>query len=246
MNSTMDIHHGPAAQAVAHVAEVATMQASESNDIPTGPRRLLVLGGTGGTGRLIVSEAVSRGYDVSVLVRSAEKARDLAGAKLIVGDARDEKVLRQALEGRDAVISALGTPVSPFREVTLLSSATRALVSAMKAEEVSRLVGITGMGAGESAGHGGFVFDHLIFPLLLRKVYADKDRQEAIVQESGLDWVLVRPTVLNDKPGRGTVRALTDLSSFHGGTISRADVARFVLDQVRGDTWLHRSPLITW
>jgi uncharacterized protein YbjT (DUF2867 family) len=208
--------------------------------------KILVLGATGGTGRLIVAQALARGYDVSVLVRSAEKATDLVGAKLIVGDARNESALRQALKGRDVVISALGTPASPFREVTLLSSATRALVSAMKAEQVSRLVCITGIGAGDSAGHGGFLFDNLIFPLLLRKVYADKNRQEAIVRESGLDWVLVRPSVLNNKAGRDTIRALTDLSGFHGGSIARENVANFVLDQVREDTWVHRSPLITW
>jgi uncharacterized protein YbjT (DUF2867 family) len=86
----------------------------------------------------------------------------------------------------------------------------------------------------------------VIFPLLLKKVYTDKDRQEAIVKDSGLDWVLVRPSILNNKPGRGSVRALTDLSGFHGGSIAREDVATFVLDQVRADTWLHRSPLITW
>jgi putative NADH-flavin reductase len=102
------------------------------------------------------------------------------------------------------------------------------------------------MGAGNSLGHGGFVFDNLIFPLLLRKVYADKDRQEEIVRDSGLDWVLVRPSVLNDKSGRGTFRVLTDLSDVHGGSISREDVAMFVLDQLGEDAWLHRSPLITW
>jgi uncharacterized protein YbjT (DUF2867 family) len=213
---------------------------------PQGATKILVLGATGATGRLIVNQAVARGYDVTVLVRSAGKASDITGAKLIVGDARDERVLREALKGRDAVVSALGTPVSPFREVTLLSTATRALVSAMKAEQVSRLVCITGMGAGDSAGHGGFIADNVIFPLLLKKVYADKNRQEAIVRNSGLNWVLVRPSILNNKPGRGSIRALTDLSGFHGGSIAREDVAKFVLDQVRADTWLHRSPLITW
>src|SRR5205085_8760728 len=140
------------------------------------------------------------------------------GAKLVVGDARDEGALREALESTDAVVSALGTPASPFREVTFLSTATRALVGAMKAARVSRLVCITGMGAGDSVGHGGFLFDHLIYPLLLKKVYADKNRQEAIVRDSALDWVLVRPSVLNDKPGRGSIRALTDLSDYHGGS----------------------------
>jgi len=206
--------------------------------------KILVLGATGGTGRLIVRQALARGHDVNVLVRSAEKSTDLTGAKLIVGDARDENALRQALQGRDAVISALGTPASPFREVTLLSAATQALVQAMKMEHVSRLVVITGMGAGDSVGHGGLFFDNLIFPLLLRKVYADKNRQERIVRDSGLDWVLVRPSILNDKPSREAIRALTDLSGFHGGTISREDVAKFVLNQLSADTWLHRSPLI--
>jgi uncharacterized protein YbjT (DUF2867 family) len=196
-------------------------------DIPSTKARssILVLGATGGTGRLIVSHAVARGHHVTALVRSAEKASGLTGARLVTGDARDE---------------------APFREVTLLSTAARALVAAMRAERVSRLIAITGIGAGDSAGHGGFLFDRVIFPLLLRHVYADKDRQEAIIRDSGLDWVLVRPAVLNDKPGRGAVRALEDLSGFQGGSIAREDVARFVVDQVEAGTWLHRSPLIAW
>jgi len=217
-----------------------------TDNVRTAPSKILVLGATGGTGRLVVSQALARGYDVAALVRSPGKGSGLEGAQLVVGDARDETTLREALKGRDAVVSALGTAASPFREVTLLSTATRALVSAMKAEQVARLVCITGIGAGDSAGHGGLLFDNLIFPLLLRHVYADKNRQEAIVRNSGLDWVLVRPSVLNDKPSRDTIRALTDLSGFHGGTISRQDVATFVVEQLRANTWLHRSPLITW
>jgi uncharacterized protein YbjT (DUF2867 family) len=222
------------------------MEASMTRSLDSKRSNILVLGATGATGRLIVSKAQARGYDVTALVRSAEKAGDLAGARLVTGDARDANALRVALEGQDAVVSALGTPASPLREVTLLSSATRALVEAMKVEQVSRLVAITGIGAGDSRGHGGFAFDHLIYPLLLRHVYADKNRQEDIVRASGLDWVLVRPAVLNDKPGRGHVRALEDLSRFHGGTISREDVAHFVVDQIEADQWLGRSPLIAW
>jgi putative NADH-flavin reductase len=216
-----------------------------TNDSAKTSTKLLVLGATGGTGRLIVSQALTRGHEVTALVRSPEKAGDLKGATVVVGDVREEKALLEALKGQDAVISALGTPASPFSEVTLLSTATRALVSAMKAEHVSRLVCITRIGAGDSAGHGGFLFDNVIFPLFLKKVYADKNRQEAIVRDSGLDWILVRPSVLNDKPSSGSIRALTDLSDFHGGSISRQDVATFVLDQLRADAWLHRAPLIT-
>ncbi len=244
-------HHKNPKRRYAHLGgvplfEVATMQNSVPYDIRTTQPRILVLGATGGTGRLIVDQALARGYDVTALVRSPEKASSLKGVRLVVGDARDEFALRQALEGRDAVVSALGTPASPFSEVRLLSTATRLLVNAMRIERIPRLVCITGIGAGDSAGHGGFLFDNLIFPLFLRKVYADKDRQEAIVRGSGLEWVLVRPSILNSKPSRDTIRTLTDLSSFHGGTISRSDVARFVLDQVRDDAWMHRSPLVTW
>jgi uncharacterized protein YbjT (DUF2867 family) len=222
------------------------MQDSEIDNSHAAPPKILVVGATGGTGRSIVSQALARGYDVTLLARSAEKVGDLKGAQLVIGDARDEATLRRALKGREAVVSALGTPASPFREVTLLSTATRALVNAMKLEQVSRLVCITGIGAGDSRGHGGFLFDNLIYPLILSNVYADKNRQETIVRGSGLDWVLVRPSVLNDKPKHDDVRALTDLSDFHGGTISRSDVASFVLDQVRDDAWVHRAPLITW
>ena len=95
----------------------------------------------------------------------------MRGAKIVVGDARDEKVLRQAVKGRDAVISALGTPASPFREVTLLSTATRAVVNTMKAEHVSRLITITGMGAGDSAGHGGFLVRQADLPAAFAQRY---------------------------------------------------------------------------
>jgi len=220
-----------------------TNSVTEAN--ATAVPKILILGATGPTGRHIVSQAVARGYDVTALVRSPEKATDLNGAKLVVGDARDEKALRQAIKGRDAVISALGTPASPFKEVTLLSTATQALIDAMKAEQVSRLIAITGIGAGDSAGHGGFLFDHVIFPLLLRHVYADKNRQEALIKDSGLDWTIARPSILNNKTGRDTITALTDLGSFRGGSISRANVAAFLLDQIDSDIWVRKSPLIT-
>ncbi|SKA34533.1 Acetyl esterase/lipase [Consotaella salsifontis] len=208
-------------------------------------KRVLVLGATGGTGRGIVKTLNERRFAPVALVRSPEKARDL-DAVIVKGDASDPAAIARALDNVDAVISALGTPASPFREVTLLSTATKALTEAMRNKGVKRLVAITGIGAGESRGHGGFLFDRIIMPLLLRKVYADKDRQETIIAGSGLDYVIVRPAVLNDKPRRGTVRALLDLGGFHGGTIARSDVADFVVDQVENDAFLGKRPLVTW
>jgi putative NADH-flavin reductase len=210
--------------------------------------KILILGATGPTGRLIVNRAIESGHEVTALVRSKAKAEaaGLQGAALVEGDATDPAGLNRVLMGCDAVICALGTGVSPFREVTLLSTATRALVQAMEANGVKRLVCITGLGAGDSRGHGGFFFDWIFMPLLLRKVYADKDRQEAVIHSSQLDWIIVRPTVLNDKPASNQTKALTDLSGVHGGTISRADVAAFTVQQLAQDAWLQQAPLITW
>jgi putative NADH-flavin reductase len=208
--------------------------------------KILVLGATGGTGKAIVRAALTAGHEVTILVRSPEKARDIGGARLIKGNALDPKAVAEALTGIDAVISALGTPVSPFKEVSLLSSATRVLVDEMRRQGVSRLLAITGMGAGDSAGHGGFFFDRVFKPLMLRKVYQDKDRQEAIIRKSGLAWTIVRPSVLNDKPATGRVRAIVDLTDFHGGNVSRADVAKFILDELGARRWDNASPLISW
>ena len=208
---------------------------------------LLVLGGTGGTGQIVVSEARANGHDVTALVRNrAEAAELLPGAELVEGDARDAAVMSRALDGCEAVISVLGTrKIRLVREVTVMSEATKTLVEVMKTRGVARLICVTGLGAGDSAGHGGFVYDRLIKPILLRKIYEDKDRQEAVIKASGLDWTIVRPTVLTDHGLSGSVRAITDLSGFHGGHISRADVATFLVAQLESSEWVRQTPLIT-
>ena len=133
--------------------------------------KILVLGATGATGLLIFNQATAKGHAVVALVRSKARATDLAGAELVEGDARDAAALTRAVAGCDAVVSSLGTSMSPFREVTVLSTATRALVGVMAKQNIRRLVCITGVGAGDSRGHGGFFYDRLFLPLMLRKVY---------------------------------------------------------------------------
>ena len=206
--------------------------------------KVLVLGATGGSGRLIVRDALAKGHSVVALVRSKASA-DLPGVDMIEGDARDEGTLTRALYGCDAVISALGTGMG-FRKVDLLAVATRALVTAMTRNGVRRLVCISALGVGDSHGHGGFVFDRLFRPLLLSHAYKDKDGQEAAIRASSLDWVVVRPARLTDDSARGSVRAVTDLAAVKGGKIARADVARFVVEQLTTDTWLRRTPVLLW
>lgn len=206
--------------------------------------KILVLGATGATGQLIVGDATARGHYAVALVRTKAHA-DLPGAEVIEGDVRDEATLARALNGCDAVISALGTGMG-VREVDLLTVATRALVAAMTRAGVRRLICISALGVGDSRGHGGFVFDRLFQPMLLGPAYRDKDRQEAAIRASSLDWVVVRPAMLTDAPPRGRVRATTDLAGVHGGKIARADVAQFVVEQLTSDTWLRHTPVILW
>jgi putative NADH-flavin reductase len=208
--------------------------------------KVLVLGATGGTGRLIVHDALEKGHSVVALVRSKARASDFPGADLIEGDACDEGALMRALKGCDAVVSSLGTGVSPFSEVSVLTEATRALLPAMSRSGVRRLVCISALGVGDSRGHGGFVFDRLFQPLLLRHAYKDKGRQEAAIRTSSLDWVLVRPAMLTNDPARGSVRAIVDLADVNGGKVARADVAQFVVEQLAKDTWLKQTPVLLW
>jgi uncharacterized protein YbjT (DUF2867 family) len=90
------------------------------------------------------------------------------------------------------------------------------------------------------------VFDRLFLPLLLSHAYKDKDGQEGAIRASSLDWVIVRPAMLTNDPARGSVRAVTDLAGVNGGKIARADVARFVAEQLTTDTWLRRTPVLLW
>lgn len=208
--------------------------------------RILITGATGGTGREIVREALARGYQVNALARSAADAASLLpGADITEGDARDGDAVAKALAGCDAVISALGTKLSLLHEETLLSTATRILINEMQKKEIMRLVCITGIGAGDSHGHGGFLYDHIAQPLLLSSTYRDKDRQEEEIRESGLDWTIVRPTNLKDGPATDKIRALTDLTGFHGGSIARTDVARFLISELTDRHWACKSPVIT-
>ena len=119
------------------------------------------------------------------------------------------------------VIQTLGVDFSPrliFEGTRLFSESTRILVDGMKAAGVKRLITVTGLGAGDSRGHGGLLYDAVVFPLLLKRVYDDKDVQEWIVRSSGLDWTIVRPGLLKDSPATGRYRVLTAPKDWRFGT----------------------------
>jgi putative NADH-flavin reductase len=206
--------------------------------------KVLILGATGSLGRHLVSQALARGHEVTALVRDPSKL-DIAHERLRIlrSDALDPAAVDAAVRGQDAVILSLGrrghrTPT------TLFSDATRILITAMQKHGVRRLVAITGIGAGDSRGHGGFLYDRIIFPFIVKNTYADKDRQEELIRRSSLDWVIVRPASFTNEPLRDRLRVATDLEGVTIRRISRADAAAFVLDQLTDNSYLHKTPLI--
>lgn len=206
---------------------------------------VLIIGATGPTGQQIVQQALAQGHEVTALVRSPEKFEmQHDHLHVIQGDVLNPDSLQAAMSDQQGVISSLGSKLS-FKPMTLLSDGTKNLIQAMEQQGVRRFVCITGMGAGDSKGHGGFVYDKLILPLVLKEVYKDKDRQEAAIRDSNLDWIIVRPAQLTNGTATGNYRVFTDLNNVTGGKISRADTADFVLKQLSNDLYLHQTPLIS-
>jgi putative NADH-flavin reductase len=210
--------------------------------------KVLIIGASRGIGLETVKAALRAGHSVRALARSAASIpiQDI-GLNKVSGDALDSDTIRKALEGVDGVIQTLGVDVSPraiFERTTLFSQSTRILVDAMKAAGVKRLIAVTGVGAGDSRGHGGLLYDAVMFPLLLKRVYDDKDVQEWIVKRSGLDWTIVRPGLLTNRPATGCYRVLTTPRDWRFGVISRADVADFLVRQIDDRALIGATPLL--
>jgi putative NADH-flavin reductase len=202
--------------------------------------KVLVIGASHGIGLETVRAALRAGHSVRALARSAT-TMPIQDANLdkVSGNALDRDTIRNALQDVDVVIQTLGIDFSAraiFEGTTLFSESTRILVDAMKAAGVKRLITVTGLGAGDSRGHGGLLYDAVVFPLLLKRVYDDKDVQEWIMRSSGLDWTIVRPGLLTNSPATGRYRVLTASKDWRFGAIGRADVADFLVQQINDRT----------
>jgi putative NADH-flavin reductase len=209
--------------------------------------KVLIIGASRGIGLETVKAGLDAGHWVRALARSARRIR-LEHPKLekIAGDALETATVKRALSGVDVVIQSLGVSPGPeviFRPTRFFSKTTRLLVTAMEQAHVNRLICVTGFGAGDSRGHGGFLYT-LGFHLLLGRVYDDKDVQERIVRRSKLDWVIVRPVILTDGPKTNAYRALVDPRDWTCGFISRADVAAFLVKQIDNDVFLHKASVL--
>jgi putative NADH-flavin reductase len=184
-------------------------------------------------------------------VKLALKARSATAIRLKLekmdGDAIDQYTIERALVGVDAVIQTLGVSATPeliFSGTHLFSVATRIVVNAMEAATIKRLICVTGLGAGDSRGHGGLLYNAALW-LFLGRIYADKDAQEWIIRRSRLDWTIVRPSVLTNGPRTGAYRVLVDARDWRSGSISRADVADFHVKQLEDATLIRKTPVLT-
>ena len=208
---------------------------------------VLVIGASRGIGLETVKAALAAGHTVRALARSAD-AISVNSPQLekVSGDALDKATVERALDGVDVVVQSLGASSAAdlIRGTTLFSRATRTLIDAMRAKGVRRLLTVTGFGAGDSRGHGGVLYDAIIFPLVLKRVYDDKDVQEQMIRASGLEWTIARPGLLTNGPATGRYQVLTDPATGHGGAISRADVADFLVREITARACIGQTPLL--
>jgi putative NADH-flavin reductase len=196
--------------------------------------KIAIFGSTGGTGRELVKQGLELGYDVTAFARTPSKLDEFnhENLSIIQGDVFNYSDVEKAIIGQNAVISALGNPT--LKVDTTTSEGTRNIIKAMQ----------TALGVGDSYEQAGFFFTKIIIPTLLKNAIADKEIQEQIIRESDLDWTIVRPGGLLNKPKTSQYRH--GLDKLISGRISRADVAEFMLKQINSDEYLRKTPAICY
>lgn len=199
---------------------------------------VLVLGATGATGRLVVEFALSAGHAVTAFVRDPERMPlSHARLRIVEGDALNATAVASAVRGSEAVLCTLGTMPETRGdrarrqpEVPVCSVGTKNILAALPSAG-GRLIVESSAGVGDSYRRGllgaGFVVR-----LVLEKVMADKEEQEAAVQASACEWTILRPVKLTNRPARGHLKAGPDLRWNLMSTATRADVASYMVNIV--------------
>lgn len=206
---------------------------------------VLVFGASGATGREVVEQALDRGHAVRAFVRDPDKFEIRhANLALTVGDVTEYASVERAVRDVDAVASALGSGNS-LGSHPALSDGIRNILRAMGHAGVRRFVYLSMLGVDGSGRQLGLVDRYIVLPLLLHNVMQDHAREEALIKRSTLDWVIVRPPRLTNGSYTGRYRSGEDVreKSFLA-SISRADVADFMVKQLTDARYVHKTPAV--
>ena len=197
--------------------------------------KLTIIGGSQGTGALLAGLARDAGHEVTVVSRSGNAP---AGVRGVVGSATDPAVAREAVAGADAVGVTVGGAKGVRRQ---RAEVTRSIVTAMTESGPRRLVVQSSLGAGDSGAQMPLPL-RLLMKAVLAAPLADHDEQESVVESSGLDWTVVRPTGLTTRPATGRWRAheVGDGGTL-GGSIPRADLAAYLLEVLSDDSLIGKA-----
>lgn len=209
--------------------------------------KVLVFGASGGTGRELVKQALAQKHAVIAYVR--DQARfDIkhADLRVVVGDVKDYASVEGAVRGQDAVLSALGA-ASPLKRNPTLTEGVRNIIRAMEQAGVRRFIYVSFLGVSDSRDQMGFLGQHIIAPFVLHKPTADHEVKEGLIKESRLDWTIVRPPKLTSGPRTGVYRSGERVEPKSVlPSISRADVADFMLKQLVDDAYLRKAPSVMY
>jgi putative NADH-flavin reductase len=207
--------------------------------------KIAILGVTGATGRLLSTAVLDEGHEVNALVRNPASTIPRPGLTLITGDARDADAVTRAMEGAEVLVSAIGSG-SSRRPDNLILETTEAVLAAAARTGLRRVVFQSAFGVGDSYAKSSFLM-HVGYHVA-PGMFIDKAAGETLLRQSDLDWTLVYPGVLTNKPKTGNVTAtdLTDLRRLPGmPRIPRADVASFLLETATSGTWNRRIAVLT-
>ena len=202
--------------------------------------KLVVFGANGRTGLHMVFQALEKGHQVTAFARKASSVTiQHKNLTIIQGDILDFENVKKAIEGQDAVVSTLG--VESRKYTTVLSEGTAHIIRAMNELNVKRFICMSS--AGILGNDAGFWFGKIIMPLFLKEVFEDKKRQAKLIQESDLDWVIIRPVGLTQSPKTGKYQIYEGNPG--SSTIPRADVADFMLKLLTDKKYDGKMPAIS-
>jgi len=208
---------------------------------------LLIIGATGGTGQELVKQALEQGHRVTAFVRNPDKFK-IKHSRLSVekGDVLDYASVDKVVRDQHIVLCALGHK-KWFVKTTILSEGTKNLINAMEKYGVKRFICETTLGIGNTRGKMGLYYSLFVIPVIIYSYFRDKERQERYIRESDLNWVIVRPGQLTNGKRTGKYRHGKNIGNrITTVSISRADVADFMLNQITDNIYLKKTPAIAY